>query len=774
MKIKKSLALLLSLAMIICLMPTSAFASTTNSVDKVYAVAADTDMPTVYIDVKVTSPKGIAASEQNKFKLTLENAEWALDTVNDTTVLDAVKITDLNNQPIGSVEATATSETATTLTFTAPDAGIEKDHYFRLALDLTSGTDDGAVKVAIDGLDSAVTSQTLTVANVGSGTTTATVTGKVKTYDRQNLEAATVEITETSVNSIITAQIVKLTLPKGVTWRGAKVTGDLLPAGVAGNASAGLTESATPSNDTGLKYYLTNDDRTMYLNIPVNNKAATRQSVVITPLVTVGKDASKGDITLNVAGYKAAADANGNDTNLVADESDLVIAKYGDESVTVSTVDEEDLPEIVAGYLKDKKDKEFVLQVTFKESLPGSLSAGKFIDFELPEEIQVVAGKDIKAYVGTGSSSYTKNSVNAMDLIDIDATTAKDRSEFTLTVPSDGDLSNKWDADKANTLTLYIPVTAQADFTGDVKMSIKGAKAGIEDTELVVAKVISPITVTADVTKVVNGAQQQATADITIKENVAGYLTSDTGKNGVSLLVDTLNLTNGVSFTDAKAEVTEGDLLIKNFKANNTNLTFEIKDTSTKASTIKITDVEVAMSRILPEGNYDLKVAGTALIENSAYNDNAFSTEEDVYAATVPYINITTAANADQGVNATFTANSTEYTVDGKKVTMDAAAYIDSNNRMMVPIRYAANALGVTDSNIQWNGYTQTATISGAKGVVQIKVGSTNLITSTGVITMDTVAVNKNGRIYVPVRYIANALGASVAWDQATLTATLY
>ena len=39
-------------------------------------------------------------------------------------------------------------------------------------------------------------------------------------------------------------------------------------------------------------------------------------------------------------------------------------------------------------------------------------------------------------------------------------------------------------------------------------------------------------------------------------------------------------------------------------------------------------------------------------------------------------------------------------------------------------------------------------------------------------ITMDTVAVNTNNRIYVPVRYIANALGASVSWDPATRTAT--
>ena len=38
---------------------------------------------------------------------------------------------------------------------------------------------------------------------------------------------------------------------------------------------------------------------------------------------------------------------------------------------------------------------------------------------------------------------------------------------------------------------------------------------------------------------------------------------------------------------------------------------------------------------------------------------------------------------------------------------------------------------------------------------------------------MDTVAVNKDGRIYVPLRFIANAFGAEVAWDQAAQTASI-
>ena len=164
------------------------------------------------------------------------------------------------------------------------------------------------------------------------------------------------------------------------------------------------------------------------------------------------------------------------------------------------------------------------------------------------------------------------------------------------------------------------------------------------------------------------------------------------------------------------------------------------------------------------------------LTDDEWNEDDLIDDEEEIVDEEQPddedYVENTTPDDDSAGISATFTAGQASYTSNGQHITMDAAPYIDRNNRMMVPIRYAANAMGVTDTNILWNGYTQTATISGAIGVIQVKVASTSLVTSNGMVTMDTVAVNKDGRIYVPVRYIANALGASVSWDQATRTAT--
>ncbi|HRW12695.1 MAG TPA: molybdate ABC transporter substrate-binding protein, partial [Syntrophomonas sp.] len=59
-----------------------------------------------------------------------------------------------------------------------------------------------------------------------------------------------------------------------------------------------------------------------------------------------------------------------------------------------------------------------------------------------------------------------------------------------------------------------------------------------------------------------------------------------------------------------------------------------------------------------------------------------------------------------------------------------------------------------------WDGGSNTATIN---GTIQIKVGSNEITTSYGTIGMDTTAFIKNGRLYIPVRSVANAMGYGVS-----------
>jgi hypothetical protein len=667
-------------------------------------------------------------------------------------------ITDVVAASNNSIEFTfkptaATKGTTFTITF---DAGV-----------LKSKSDSGAVEIAVDGLDSNVSSGTVTAGTVTSGKTTASVTGDIKTYGRvssQTLESA-IEIRETAVNAITGNQVIKLTLPKGVSWKSLTLSGNLVSGSpVTTSNKVASAGAVTASGD----YYLTDDERSVYVFVPVTGDAAVRQVLNITGSIEIGKTASLGDITVDVTSYKATG-------NAISDASDLVIAKYGEESVVISTASE--IPTIYAGFEKTNKDKYNWIQLTIKETVKDSLQSGRYIDVELPEEVQVVSGASVIKSVLKGDAKLSDASTYTnLDSSYISFEDTKDRSEFTLTVPDDNantGLGGTWSDSKANTWTLFIPVTVKADFEGDIEVSLKGAKAGIDDTTIVVATAESPVTVATASTDVKNGVQKQTVADITITEKVVGYM-----KAGTTLTVslDDLGLDNSLVFDKATVKVTAGDLEIGKTTVSKGVINIPIKEESTKVSTISITGISATLNRTLPEGPYDLLVGevvdggSSALIDNEAYDNKKF----EVAPVTVEgYINIVTPADSatvDTKIDSQFVIGQSSYTNNGEAAEMDAAPYIDSNNRTMVPIRYIANACGVSDDNITWDQATQTATLNGTNTVVTIKVGSNTIQTSTGTITMDTVAVNNNGRIYVPARFIANALGADVTWDAATKT----
>ena len=98
-------------------------------------------------------------------------------------------------------------------------------------------------------------------------------------------------------------------------------------------------------------------------------------------------------------------------------------------------------------------------------------------------------------------------------------------------------------------------------------------------------------------------------------------------------------------------------------------------------------------------------------------------------------------------------------TVDGTVMSVAAsygAPFIDSASRLQVPIRAISEKLGAT---VAWDAATSTATINGS---IKIKVGAKSITTAYGTVAMDTSAVVKDGRIYVPLRYIGNALGYQI------------
>lgn len=103
--------------------------------------------------------------------------------------------------------------------------------------------------------------------------------------------------------------------------------------------------------------------------------------------------------------------------------------------------------------------------------------------------------------------------------------------------------------------------------------------------------------------------------------------------------------------------------------------------------------------------------------------------------------------------------------INGKHTPVPASMglpFIDSQARTQVPLRFVSESLG---HKVEWDEKKQQAKIDGGKVVVT--VGSYDVKTANGTIKMDTKAVKKNGRVFVPVRFISEALGHKVDYKYA-------
>lgn len=95
---------------------------------------------------------------------------------------------------------------------------------------------------------------------------------------------------------------------------------------------------------------------------------------------------------------------------------------------------------------------------------------------------------------------------------------------------------------------------------------------------------------------------------------------------------------------------------------------------------------------------------------------------------------------------------------------LDASPVI-KNSRTMLPVRFVAEAFG---AKVGWDGATSTVTLEGTDGrTVSIKIGASSLTLNGESVALDSPAYidPASNRTYLPVRAVAEALGATVFWN---------
>ncbi|MTI83608.1 MAG: copper amine oxidase N-terminal domain-containing protein [Firmicutes bacterium] len=485
---------------------------------------------------------------------------------------------------------------------------------------------------------------------------------------------------------------------------------------------------------------ITSDREEMVIDVGAKSVDAASLEIEATIEVVDETDAELGDI---IAKVKGESDIS---------VKELVVGKYGEFGVEVSVEDPET---VYAG-----KTGQEIADITIDESIEGSLVDGRTITLTLPNNAIWGALPDV-----------------VEDGVELDLTSfpGKDGQVVKYTITNDDESAAELTFEDMEVL-----LSPDAE-EGDLVVEISGS-AGI-DEEVVVAEVVKPVTVEATVApNIVIGRSAQDIAEVTITEADAGILNEDK-----DLILD---LPKDIEWDDYDVEVVEGDLEIGDIDDDDNTLIIEIEDDSNDASTIKITGTVVAY-RTVPEGAVNAKVKGDALDEV-----NDLDELESQYSASNNYgtgdYYLIDGANGDEEVikydeDGLFEDNTTIAKVQVATVGTPApedtmlttsiqlgenGSYI-SDGRIMVQLRDAATALGVSEQNLFWDNATKTATFLKGERAVQITVGEAQVVMNGTPLPTDKGAEVKDGRTYVSLRAAGVAFGATADWDNTTKTATL-
>jgi hypothetical protein len=105
----------------------------------------------------------------------------------------------------------------------------------------------------------------------------------------------------------------------------------------------------------------------------------------------------------------------------------------------------------------------------------------------------------------------------------------------------------------------------------------------------------------------------------------------------------------------------------------------------------------------------------------------------------------------------------------------DAQPFVDDNDRTLIPVRFVAETMG---AEVEWDQKAQAAIIEQDGISITVPISSDTISVTrdgnTSAVMMDTAAIIREERTYVPIRYVAEALGAWVSYSDLFTTVQIY
>ena len=720
MKLRQKLAMVLATAMVITAVPVTTMAASTNGFNKTLSIVADQKITTnhsLFLEVEY-STNDAKVNDGDTFFVNATDFEF-----NE----DAYKAADFEKDTNATITWLSKSQLKVVVngnqkTVNVPVVGTPKK---------------GNPAITLDGEDSLATSgkYSLTGAEVVTDKVLVATAGDAKNISVDGYGSIADITIEEKVAGSLAGKTVSITLPN---------SSDLIfnnkyegGAQVKVEGKRGLANVATEVTAK----YAKDDNKKIEITFGDEFKTSTRGSVVLKGIEVQAED-KKGDVDTGEVKVTVKADK--------MDDAKLVVANVTEYGVAFKVSESK---ELVAG--QGSKEIELVV----KENAIDSLDSKKDIYFTIEE----------------GYFDVDVEKFNA-DNKDKGLSINKDADEITLDLGYVVEKEDKtkdpiFKENKINEFKFKVNVGAKASQEGPVVV-VASSKNFEEDMKVEVAKVDAAVQVKSEALTVKAGLKDQKGGKIVITETKEERL----AKNK-EIRIACAEDKYGFDIKDAKVEVTGGDIEVKS-EVKDGEIIIKVTRSSDEASEITVTDLEVTTDRTVPEGTFDFQVGGTAISKLNAEKDSTSTKEDERFEDVIEikeFIKVGTKntedlPNAAAAKEIVLTVGSPAYTVNGEAKTADAAPEIDKNGRTMVPVRFVAEEFGKVDFGTI-NG-VGTVTIFKDGAVLQFQNGS-NIMNKNGInVPMDTQVVVKNGRTYVPFKYVADGLGINYNYDAATKSIT--
>lgn len=110
--------------------------------------------------------------------------------------------------------------------------------------------------------------------------------------------------------------------------------------------------------------------------------------------------------------------------------------------------------------------------------------------------------------------------------------------------------------------------------------------------------------------------------------------------------------------------------------------------------------------------------------------------------------------------------------LDGTTLTFGSAKpFLDKQKRVLVPVRFVSEKLG---TDVKWTKETKTVAVSAEGLDITLVLGATKATVNGVSKDLGTQAVEKGGSVFVPLRFVSEALGRTVVWDSANQIAHIW